>query len=99
MYCDKNLEHVGRMTENITILSDSIRTKDSSTVSRSVVVAIVQNEVAKSIKPTNELLLKMNGMFKRMSNSLLTGVRKFQNTGSEIHRLICILSSKILHLL
>lgn len=43
-------EHVGRMTEHIAAIFDSIRTKDSSTVSRSEFVFIVQREIAKSIK-------------------------------------------------
>ena len=64
------LEHVGHMTQHIGAISETIRMRSlSSSLSKADVVSIVKQEVNESMKPTHELLLKMNGMLETLSSN------------------------------
>ena len=66
------MDHMGLMAEHIGLISQSIKTATSPpiapSISRSDVVSIVKEELTESMKPTNELLLKINGMLETLSS-------------------------------
>ena len=65
-----SLEYVGHMTQHIGAISETIRMRSlSSSVSKADVLSIVKQEVKESMKPTHELLLKMNGMLETLSSN------------------------------
>jgi len=61
------LEHIGEMAGHIGGMSAVMKTSQTNMITREDVTTIVKHEVQESIKPTNELLLKMTAMLENMN--------------------------------
>ena len=62
------VDYLGAMSEHVGAISDCTVQRSSDGLTRNDVVSIVKDEVKESMKPTEELLSKMNSMLERLTS-------------------------------
>ena len=68
------MDYLAAMSEHVEAISDCIVQHSSDGITRNDVVSIAKDELKESMKPTEALLRKMNGILERLTSSQLKDV-------------------------